>query len=222
MAEKYGEVPKRFTRKWWEYFWDYYKVHTIVILLILVSVIYTVHHFITAPEYEFNIAYSAESNIPQGEEELFRQKLSQFVTDSDGDGKDGVAIIQNSFISGMEDAQMERMMITRMQLEMTDEDTIVYIFSEDKLEYMIDSPEMEGAFLPVNQWLSIDVDDEKLYMCNGNACAVRLNSSKMLENYNINSDNLYIGVRNHSEELSDEMKEKIADAKRIANAIVEY
>ena len=24
MAEKYGDMPKRFTKKWWEYFWDYY------------------------------------------------------------------------------------------------------------------------------------------------------------------------------------------------------
>ncbi len=222
MAEKYGEVPKRFTKKWWEYFWDYYKVHTIITLIVLVAVIYTVNLYVTAPEYEFNVAYSAESNIPQGEEELFRQKLSKFVTDSDGDGKDGVAIIQNSFISGMEDPQMERMMITRMQLEMTDEDTIVYLLSEDKLKYMIDAPEMEGAFLPVDEWLDTEIDDNKLYMSNGKAYAVRLNGSKMLENYNINSDNLYIGVRNYSEELSDEMKEKIADAKRLANAIVEY
>lgn len=222
MAEKYGEVPKRFTRKWWEYFWDYYKVHTIITVIVLVAVIYTVNHYVTAPEYDFNVAYSAESNIPQGEEELFRQKLSQFVTDSDGDGKDGVAIIQNSFISGIEDPQMERMMITRMQLEMTDEDTIVYLLSEDKLKYMIDAPEMEGAFLPVDEWLDKEVDDDKLYMSNGKAYAVRLNGSKMLKNYNINSDNLYIGVKNHSEELSDEMKEKIADAKRLANAIVEY
>lgn len=222
MAEKYGEVPKRFTKKWWEYFWDYYKVHTIITLIVLIAVIYTVNHYVTAPEYEFNVAYSAESNIPQGEEELLRQKFSQFITDSDGDGKDGVAIIQNSFMPGMEDVQVEQVMITRMQLEMTDQDTILYIMSEDKLKYMIDAPEMEGAFLPVSDWLEIEVDDEKLHMSNNNAYVVKLNGSKMLENYNISSDNLYIGIRNHNEELSDEMKEKIADAKRLANAIVEY
>ena len=222
MAEKYGEVPKRFTKKWWEYFWDYYKIHTIVVLVILVAVIYTVHHYVTAPEYEFNIAYSAQMNIPSEEEEQFREILCEFVTDSDGDGKDGVGIIQNSFVPGMEDVQVENVMITRMQLEMTDDDTIVYIFSEDKLKYMTDAPEMEGAFLPVDRWLSIDVDDEKLHMTNDNAYAVRLNDSKMLENCKINSDDLYIGVRNYNGELSDEMKEKIADAIRMANAIVEY
>ena len=97
-----------------------------------------------------------------------------------------------------------------------------YIMKIGNSYYMIDTPEMEGAFLPVDQWLGIEVDDEKLHMSNGTAYAVKLNGSKMLENHKINSDNLYIGVRNYSEELSDEMKEKIADAKRIANAIVEY
>ena len=222
MAEKYGEVPKIFTKEWFEYFWDYYKIHTMVVLAVFVAVVYTVHHYVTAPEYEFNISYSAEADIPYEEEELFRNKLCEFVTDSDGDGKDGVSIIQNSFVPGMEDVQVEQAMIIRMQLEMTNEDTIVYILSEDKLKYMVDSPEMEGVFIPVSEWLDSEVDENKIYVSNNNACLIRLNGSKMLEQYKIKSDNLYIGIRSYSEEVSDEMKEKIADAKRIANAIVKY
>lgn len=221
MAEKYGEVPKIFTKKWWEYFWDYYKVHTIVIVIAIIAITMAVYKAATAPKYEFNIAYSAEANIPTDTEEMFRKKLSEYVTDSNGDGEDGVVIHQNTFLSGMEDAQAEQTMILRMQLEATDKDTIVYIISEDKLKYMIDAPEMKGVFLSVEEWLDSDVSEDKLYKSNGKACAMRINGSKMLEQYGIYSDNLYIAVRNYNEELSDEMKEKIADAINIANAIVE-
>ena len=34
MAEKYGTVPKKFTSAWWEYFWDYYKWHTIATVFV--------------------------------------------------------------------------------------------------------------------------------------------------------------------------------------------
>ena len=43
MAEKYGTIPKRFTPEWWEYFWMYYKVHTIAITLVILAVAITVY-----------------------------------------------------------------------------------------------------------------------------------------------------------------------------------
>ncbi len=221
MAEKYGEIPKLFTKKWWGYFWEYYKVHTIVSVLIVSVAISTVYKIVTAPEYEFNIAYSAELDLSADTEEMFGQELSQYVTDSNGDGEDGVLIRQNNFMLGMEDAQVEQTLIMRMQLEMTDEDTIVYIIGEDKLKYMIDSPDMEGAFVPVENWLDSEVGEDKLYVFDGQAYAVKLDGSKMLSQYKIKSDDLYIAVRNYNKELSDEMKEKIANAINVANAIVE-
>ena len=30
MAEKYGEIPPRFTRAWWNYFWYYYKWRVVI------------------------------------------------------------------------------------------------------------------------------------------------------------------------------------------------
>ena len=221
MAEKYGEIPKRFTKKWWEYFWDYYKIHTFVILFIAIVVISTVYSVVTAPEYDFNVVYSGKDNMPVEQVEMLKEKLSLFVTDSDGDGKDGVEIRQNTYIEGLDDASVAQTMIMRMQLEATDQDSIVYLINEANLCYMIDAPEMERVFKPVEEWLENETQEDKLYKFNGQAYAVKVNESKILAECGILSDDLYLAVRDYLVEQDDEMKEKIADAINIANAIME-
>ena len=220
MAEKYGEIPKLFTKKWWEYFWDYYKVHTIVVLFVLMMAGVTIYQAATAPDYDFNVAYAGAYNLVDENAELLRQKMSEYVTDSDGDGKDGVAFNRISFVEGMEDPQVEYASITRMQLEVTDENTVLYIFDDTKASYYIGIPEMDGVFLETGEWLDSEISEDRLYMSDGKAYAVSLKGSKLLEECGINSDNLYVAVRNYVEEPDGQLKEKIADAKNIANAIV--
>ena len=220
MAEKYGEIPKLFTKKWWEYFWDYYKIHTIVIAVIVLLAGTTVYQSVTNPEYDFNALYAGEYDLIDENAEILRQRMSEFVTDTDGDGKDGVALNRISFVNGMEDTQFEYVSAMRMQLEVTDENSILFIFDDTKAQYFIGTSEMDGAFLEVSQWLDGEVSEERLYISEEKAYAVNLKGSKLLEECGINSDNLYIAVRNYIEEPDEELKEKIADAKNIANAIV--
>ena len=220
MAEKYGEIPKLFTKKWWEYFWDYYKIHTIVIAVIVLLAGTTVYQSVTDPEYDFNALYAGEYDLIDENAEILRQRMSEFVTDTDGDGKDGVALNRISFVNGTEDPQVEYVSAMRMQLEVTDENSILFIFDDTKAQYFIGTSEMDGAFLEVSQWLDGEVSEDRLYISEEKAYAVNLKGSKLLEECGINSDNLYIAVRNYIEEPDEELKEKIADAKNIANAIV--
>ncbi len=221
MAEKYGEIPKLFTKKWWEYFWDYYKYHAIVVLAVLLIAGVTIYQSATAPQYEFNVSYSADNYLLDESVAVLRNKMSEFVTDSDGDGKDGVYVNQIVFVEGGEDPKVEYTMISRLQLEIIDENTIVYIFDANKAKHLINNESMDGAFLETDEWLTSNVNDERLYTSDGKAYAVKLNGSKFLEECGISSDNLYIAVRSHYADVDEEMQEKIADAKNIANAIVE-
>ena len=51
--EVYGEKPKRFTAKWFEYVWEYYKMHIIITLLVIVAVVYTWIAIASATKYDF-------------------------------------------------------------------------------------------------------------------------------------------------------------------------
>lgn len=220
MAEKYGEIPKRFTKKWWEYFWDYYKVHTIASVVIIIAVVVTIYQVLTAPQYEFNVSYAGEYDIPYENAEVLRLKMSEFVTDSNNDGKDGIKLNQISFVEGREDPQIESAKATRMYLEITDENSILFLVDESKAKYFFGDGELEDAFLEVYQWLLEDIGDDKLYIKDDKAYAVCLKGSKLLEECGIDSENLYIAIRCYDDDLDEEMQEKIADAKNIANAII--
>ena len=53
MAEKYGEVPPKFTKKWWEYFWDYYKWHVIITVVAVLIASVTIVQCATRTEISF-------------------------------------------------------------------------------------------------------------------------------------------------------------------------
>ena len=65
MAEVYGEKPKKFTKKWWPYFWMYYKWHTISIVAIAVVIISTVMQCVTAEKYDLILTYLGRLHISQ-------------------------------------------------------------------------------------------------------------------------------------------------------------
>ena len=65
MAEKYGEVPPKFTKKWWEYFWDYYKWHVIITVVAVLIASVTIVQCATRPKYECCL---------RGTYELFRRR----------------------------------------------------------------------------------------------------------------------------------------------------
>lgn len=219
MAEKYGVVPKRFTKAWWEYFWEYYKWHTIVILTLAAVFAVCVYQAVTKPEYYFTVSYAGEFYLSDEQEARLSEKLSSFVNDEED--CDGIALNQVAFVEENEDPQALYTKITRLQLEVTNEETMIYIFDADKAKYYIESESMDGAFLTAEEWLNTEIDDDRLIGKDGKTYAVRLDDSGFLKECEIDGKDLYIAMRNHTPEEAEKLKEKISDAKSIANTILE-
>ena len=59
--ERYGEKPKRFTREWFEYVWEYYKIHIIVTILVIAAVVYTWVSIATRPYYDLYVCFAGEA-----------------------------------------------------------------------------------------------------------------------------------------------------------------
>ena len=55
MAEKYGTVPKKFTKEWWSWYWMYYKWHTIGVIFALFLVFLTFMESLTAEKYDLTL-----------------------------------------------------------------------------------------------------------------------------------------------------------------------
>ena len=58
--EKYGEVPRRFTKAWWEHFWYYYKWHTFGVIFVAVMIAISCTECAMRDKYDVTITYAGE------------------------------------------------------------------------------------------------------------------------------------------------------------------
>ena len=55
--ERYGTIPKRFTKEWWDYFWYYYKWRVIFILVAVIFLAITCTQCAMRIDYDMKISY---------------------------------------------------------------------------------------------------------------------------------------------------------------------
>lgn len=202
MAEKYGTIPKKFTKEWWEYFWDYYKIHTIAALFIIILAAVTIYQITTSPKYDFNITYSGEIGLDENTQDLISEYLSDITEDIDGNGKKSILFQQLVFADDNTDPQYTAAMITKLQLEFVTNETMLFIFDRSKTNYLFGGS-MEGVFDEVGNWLDDDGEKDVLYSSDGKAYAVSLKNSTFMKQINAPADSLYIAIRAGSDD--DEM-----------------
>ena len=83
MAEKYGTIPKRFTKAWWEYFWCYYKWHTIATAFVLFVIGSTIHSCVTAEKFDLNIVHMGNMSFGDDNGTAVELALEEFIDDID-------------------------------------------------------------------------------------------------------------------------------------------
>ena len=92
MAEKYGEEPPKFTKKWWEYFWDYYKWHVIITVVAVLIASVTIVQCATRPKYDMNVVYAGHMNYSEEEINKLKEIISERISDIDGNGENSVLL----------------------------------------------------------------------------------------------------------------------------------
>ncbi len=220
MAERYGKVPKKFTKAWWEYFWDYYKVQTIIVLAIIAAIGITVYQKTTATKYDFNITYTGDLYFSEEDTENIQSQLTDIVPDMDNNNKTDIFFQQLVFSENNEiNAEFNSAMISKLQLEFVTEDTMLFIFEEDKAHYLFDYDIMEGAFEPVETWAEKEFDDSMLYNKDGIAYAVKLSESGIFKELSVPSDSLYVAVRSYHGK-DEKVTMRAENAKKVANELI--
>ena len=90
--ERYGTVPKKFTKDWWPYFWDYYKWRVIGIALAIVIIVVTCVQCATREKYDFHILYTGRMTFSDNHVETIQNALNERIEDVDGDGKTNISV----------------------------------------------------------------------------------------------------------------------------------
>ncbi len=218
MAEKYGTIPKRFTPEWWEYFWMYYKVHTITITLVILAVVFTVYQVCTQPKYDLNIAYVNNLFVDEQTQEKLLEEICGQIEDVDGNGEKSVYIEPLVFSEDSAEAEYTTAVVTKLNLQYITDDILLFVFSDEKGKYLFGDNSLEGLFQPVSDWINdgVELTDDLLYKVGDKAYGVKINNTVLADM----PGELYVAVRNARPDADEDVLERLKESNRLANYLI--
>ena len=178
--EVYGTKPKRFTKEWWQYFWDYYKIHTISSVLAIFVIISTVSECKKQINYDLQIDVITRNSVSQEALDILSNTAREKISDVTGNGENEVYV---SYIDmGIEgDPQLMEAMHTKMMIETGYTEAFIFFVSKEYADYMSDT----GVFKPASEWTSA-----KSY----NGYCIDLKGCETIENMGFDTSDLYLGI----------------------------
>ena len=166
MADKSFWSEKK-DSEWFKNFIYYYKIHIIVILFLIVSIVYTVNTIVNQVNPDISIDFFGGIYMEQDANSKFKNYFSTIINDIDG--KDGkvVTTVQRMQTSLMgDDSEIEQALAQALMIELTVGESYLYIVND----YYLNDFENSGVLLDLSTiqpeleagTLSFKIDDNEL------------------------------------------------------------
>lgn len=199
--EKYGTIPPKFTKQWWSYFWDYYKIHTISICAAAVLIGTTVYQCATQTKYDLSVSYIGTQDITEEQEAKLSEIIKPEIDEITGNKEidiDYMTYPINPNNTDKSASEYEYAMQMKYTAELQAGTTDLYIMSRDNAEA---NKTYADCFTDISELT--DNADDVLTDDSGRAYAVSLKNSRALKEAGIDSSDMYLSLR-----LLFEMNEK--------------
>ena len=217
MAEKYGTVPPKFTKAWWGYFWDYYKIHTIVIAFLIIAVVTTAVQCATKEKFDLTMTYGGKLSYDTEATEKVEALCEPFIEDIDANGEKNI-FFQVMTISGEKGfEEYDYALTTKLQLEYQLENSFIFMYDKKQLEPMMKLDYVDEMYVPVSEWAG-DVDESKIIKApNGIGYAVDISDSKLFNDNGIYCEGTYLALKMN---FKPEQAPAFESSKSIAKEII--
>ena len=223
MAEKYGTIPPRFTKEWWEYFWMYYKGYVLGIGFLLIALIITVCQIATRPHYDTTIMYAGALSFPEEVTEFIENEVSPLCEDVDNNGEKSVMFNQLNIIPG-QDVEYSVAMSEKLYLTLAADEVYIYILDSEVALPYLEEGSNSSVFVPLSEWCKKDVTEDMVYSVNGTAYGINVAESeiftKIATENNANFSNSYIFMRYQPRKDQKEQKAGYEAAKKLAKRLI--
>lgn len=158
MAEKYGTIPKRFTPKWWEYFWDYYKWHTLAAIFAVFFVVSWAYSALTAEKFDLKIVHFGNTIFGDEGSLSLAAELEEVIIDADQNGEKNIELINLELMDEVEIMQASSLeqynqsLYSKFFLTFGDETTYLYLVDSALLKDLAKDGREDEFFLPIDEW----------------------------------------------------------------------
>lgn len=228
--EKYGELPKRFSKAWWEHYWYYYKWYVFAALAAVFLITVTCVQCANQPKYDVFITYAGVNvNTDEAIEAFCADLEANVIDDIDENGEKSVGYLPLTMgVDGTPGAatEFESGMQTKLVMEFQAGDTYLFLFSRQELMRLLDREYGDRVFMPVAEWADDfeSIPKGKLEQAENTDYAVNISGNPYFKNLGFKTDDLYIAIRYMRNADADKPKEQQAfsNAKAIGNYILSF
>lgn len=219
MAEKYGTVPPRWTKEWWEYFWDYYKLHVILIAAAVILTAFTLGQCAMKPKYDMTITTTGHIIYTEEELEHMAEVYSSLAEDVDGNGKKSVFVQQINFMNKQGSEEYDLASQMKLDVEFLNDCSFLFLFDKEELENALNRESAQQLYMSVTEWADDVLSEDMLVSKDGVPYAVKLDNSTFMAENNIYHEDMYLVV---CENYKSDDKNKLAheSSVRIANTLI--
>ncbi len=216
MAEKYGTIPKKFTLKWWEYFWMYYKRYIIILAIIIAIIGITVFSKIMAPRYDLTLTYAGSKVFSEETVQNVEQTLSPLCKDIDKNGEKALFFSQLNFSEDVPEVQYMSTVLARLNMAFAEDETYIFILDKERAStFMGETPE-DTAYAPLNDWLAADISNLGTLSAHGVDYGVDISNCEMFKDLGMDVSDHYLFIRYYPRK--DQQKKHLAGY----NAAIEF
>ncbi|MBR4724106.1 MAG: hypothetical protein IK072_05180 [Clostridia bacterium] len=178
--EVYGTKPKLFTKEWWEYFWDYYKWHTILGVLLMIVLIASITECASRINYDLQIDYISEHKISDSSVAALTGLIEKNIDDINENGKNQAYVTVLDMGENL-DPQYTQAMFTKYSVESGYTESFVFLVSKEYADRLSN----EDVFEKAENWTSAP---------SYNGYCISLENCDVLKEIGIDTDDLYVGV----------------------------
>lgn len=155
-----------------KHFWDYYKIHTIVAVIVLILIGTTIYQAVTRVKYDLEMTYYGNSTaFTEEQAEILKEYIAQYIEDIDGNGEKNVDIVFVSSEMAEGNPEYQMAISQKFMAELSAGVSAGYIFDQEYYDYAgpeSDMGAMESAFnMCDNAELKekLGLGDEPVYWC---------------------------------------------------------
>ena len=195
MAEVYGEKPKRFTKKWWSYFWDYYKWYVVAGVFLLMIVLGLLHHRYQMSKYDLTLYYAGPHYFPANHVEEISEELGALCDDVNKDGEKFISFANLTISTEDFDPEYKSSMLITLQFALEEEEIYVYIIHKNFAPRYVAQTAKDSRYAPTKDWLTADVKNAKFLSAHNLDYGVSLDGYKLFEEWNFDPKDHYLLIR---------------------------
>ena len=207
MAEKYGTIPKKFTKAWWEYFWMYYKFHTISIVVVVLAVGFTAYQNLTAEKFDTVLTYAGGNYYSEDVVTKLHQALSPLCDDLDENGEKSLGFSQYHLTEEITDPEYAYAASTKLMLTIAEDEAYIYIMDKGVAQRYIGKDMDSCVFAPLKDWITTDISGKETFSAHDIDYGIELSDCKLINGIGADFSGQYLFIRYYPRE--DRIKQQL-------------